>query len=248
MKLWDKIINGVLAGVLFGSIIWFVMYEHDKFDIPTYEVPEQILDQPEKIDWAPLIPGISSVAIFFLRYFLFERKKKKLLVRPPLSDHLNFDTIEDMLENDVRHKHFGSEGRTEAMRCIITIQLDTYRDILKEFIYDNPKFIDATDFRKKLRACIFHMVEETTENWKERQLPQPLIDKYSALYKHRIDLLLADVLSSTFMADIETNEALNTFLNDARIIFRSGLLEDVVLALRSMNGELSGLTFNGKKL
>ena len=50
------------------------------------------------------------------------------------------------------------------------------------------------------------------------------------------------------MMSVENNEALNTFLNDARIVFRSGLLEDVLLALRSMNGELSGLTFNGKKL
>ena len=89
------------------------------------------------------------------------------------------------------------------------------------------------------------MAPQHAEALKRQQM---LIDKYGALYKHRIDLLLSDVLSATLMMSVENNEALNTFLNDARIVFRSGLLEDVLLALRSMNGELSGLTFNGKKL
>lgn len=247
MKLFDKILNTALIVTLLGSVFWFLFYEHEKFNVSTYEIPEQIINDPGEIDWAPLIPGVTSITIFFLRYFLLERKKKKKY-EIPLTDHLIFDTIEDMVENDVKHRNFGSEGRTEAMRVMITIQLDIYSSTLKKFIEDNPKFEDGSDFRKKLRACIFKMVEDTNKQWHERQLPQPLIDKYGALYKHRIDLLLSDVLSATLMISVENNAALNTFLNDARIVFRSGLLEDVILALRSMNGELNGLTFNGKKL
>ena len=156
MKLFDKVLNSVLVTVLVGSITWFLIYEHDKFNISTYEVPEQVIEQPNKIDWAPLIPGVSSIAVFFLRYFLIEKKKKKKN-GVPLTDHLIFDTIEDMVENDVKHRSFGSEGRTEAMRVMITIQLDTYASTLRKFIEDNPNFENGTDFRKKLRSCIFKM-------------------------------------------------------------------------------------------
>jgi len=243
MKLWEKIFNGILVFILIGSITWFITTQHDNFNFSD----KATISVENNIDWNSLVPGISSVTVFFLRYFLIERKKKKKS-STSLTDHLIFDTIEDMVENDVKHRNFGSEGRTEAMRIMITIQLDTYAATLRRFIEENPKFEDGTDFRKKLRSCIFRMVEDTNKRWVERQLPQPLINKYSALYKHRIDLLLSDVLSATLTMSVENNEALNTFLNDARIVFRSGLLEDVLLALRSMNGELSGLTFNGKKL
>jgi len=248
MKLFDKILNSTLILILAGSLSWFAIFEHDKFNVPVYEVPEEVVEKPESIDWAPLIPGASSIAVFLARYFLIERKKKKAKLKLPLTDHLIFDTIEDMIENELKHRNFGSEGRTEAMRTLISIQLETYGEFLKEFILINTKFDSSADFRKKLRSCIFDMVNKTEKRWQERQLPQKLIDKYSALYKQRIELLLSDVLVASTISNVENNEALETFLNDARIIIRTGLQEDVMVALRALNGELSGLTFNGKKL
>lgn len=247
MKLFDKILNSVLIVTLAGSLTWFAIYEHDKFHVPTYDVPKEVVEEPQNIDWAPLIPGASSIAVFLARYFLIERKKKRTENKEPLTDHLIFDTIEDMIENDVKHRRFGSEGRTEAMRVLITTQLEVYKDALRNFIIENPSFENGTDFRKKLRACIYTMVETTEKEWKEKQIPQALIDKYSSLYRQRIELLLSDVLAASF-SSVENNAALETFLNDARIIFKTGLQEDVTVALRSLNGELNGLTFNGKKL
>lgn len=216
--------------------------------MPAYNIPKEIVEEPNKIDWAPLIPGITSVAVFFLRYFLIERKKKKTNIKDSLSDHLIFDTIEDMIENDLKHRTFGNEGRTEAMKTLITIQLQTYSEALKEFILENPSFENSAEFRKKLRSCVFDMVNKTEKRWQERQLPQPLIEKYSALYRQRIELLLSDILAASITSSVENNAALETFLNDARIIIRTSLQEDVMVALRSLNGELSSLTFNGKNL
>lgn len=247
MKLWEKIFNGALVVVLLGSVTWFLINENTKFNVPAYNIPKEVVEEPNKIDWSPLIPAASSITLFFLRYFLIERKTKKKINKIPLYDHLMFDTIEDIISNDIMHRTFGSEGRTEAIRTMILVQLDTYRESLKTFVQDNQEFEDLHDFRKKLRSAIFKMQDETIKRWKERLLPEALIIKYSALYKQRIDLLLGDVLAVT-LTNTDPLEALNAFFNEARIVFITGLQDDAVMALRAMNGELNGLMFNGKKL
>jgi len=247
MKLWEKIFNGALVAVLVGSVSWFIINEYNKFNVSTYDIPKEVIVEPNKIDWSPLIPAVSSITLFFLRYFLIERKTKKKLNKIPLYDHLMFDTIEDIISNDIMHRTFGSEGRTEAIRTMILVQLDTYRESFKSFVQDNQEFDDLHDFRKKLRAAIFKMQDETIKKWRERLLPELLIVKYSDLYKQRIDLLLGDVLAVT-LTNTDPLEALNAFFNEARIVFMTGLQDDAIMALRAMNGELNGLTFNGKKL
>jgi len=247
MKLWEKIFNGALVAVLVGSVSWFIINEYNKFNVSTYDIPKEVIVEPNKIDWSPLIPAVSSITLFFLRYFLIERKTKKKLNKIPLYDHLMFDTIEDIISNDIMHRTFGSEGRTEAIRTMILVQLDTYRESFKSFVQDNQEFDDLHDFRKKLRAAIFKMQDETIKRWRERLLPELLIVKYSDLYKQRIDLLLGDVLAVT-LTNTDPLEALNAFFNEARIVFMTGLQDDAIMALRAMNGELNGLTFNGKKL
>jgi hypothetical protein len=233
--------------VLLFSLGWFLIHEHEKLGIPTKQIPQELIEEPSKIDWAPLVPGITSITIFFLRYFLIEKRKKKTSQKTSLLDHLVFDTIEDLLENDIEHRTFGSEGKTEVMRAMIRTQLETYRDSLKDFVINNSSFESQADFRKKLRGCVFDMIDLTEKRWKERNIPQVLIEKYSAFYKQRIDLLLSDILSASFEEPLNENN-LKTFLNDARIIFRTGLQEDVVMALASLNGELDGLIYNGKTI
>jgi hypothetical protein len=246
MSLLDKIINSVLLVVLAGSLVWFLVHEHEKFKVEPQNIPKEIITEPNKIDWAPLIPGVTSISLFFLRYFLLERKKKQSNPSS-LNNHLVFDTIEDILENDLEHKNFGSEGRTEVMRLMISIQLNVYRDELKTFIENNKKFEDANDFRKKLRICIFRMVDKSQDKWRELNVPQILINKYSAMYKQRIDLLLSDVLAVS-LTNVNPIDALNTFLNEARVVFKTGLQDDALMALKSLNGDLNNLTFNGKPL
>jgi len=246
MKLTDKIINSVLLVILAGSLLWFLIHEHEKFKVEPNQIPREIVTEPNKIDWAPLIPGATSITLFFLRYFFIERKKR-VFASTNLSNHLVFDTIEDILENDLEHKDFGSEGRTEVMRVIISIQLNTYREELKNFIEMNRTFEDSNDFRRKLRTCIFKMVDKSQDRWRELHVPQLLINRYSALYKQRIDLLLGDVLTAS-LTNNSTIEALNTFLNEARVVFKTGLQDDAIVALKSLNGELNKLSFNGKPL
>jgi hypothetical protein len=245
---WSKVLGFGLGLVMFFSAVWLVINLETKRQVSKYHTEQHIVQQqPDNFNWGPIATGSSSIILFLLKYFLGERKEKKKN-KGSLQNHIVFDTIEDLISNDIKHLTFGSEGRTEAMRALLTIQLETYRRVLKEFIINNPTFEDSADFRKKLRHCIFQMVDETENNWRERQIPHPLIVKYSALYIQRIELLLSDILTATVTSSIENNEALDVFLNDARIVFLTGLQEDVMMALRSLNGELTGLTFNGKQL
>jgi len=246
MKLFDKVLNIFLIVILTGSVVWFLVTNRAQENIQTLESPT--LNVVKDFNWEPIIPGISSIIVFFLRYFLIDKRKNKENKKISLLDHLIFDTIEDMLENNLKHLTFGSEGRTEALRLMISIQLKTYSDTLKEFILKNDKYEDSNEFRKKLRGCIFDMVNKTEKQWREAKIPEILINKYSALYRQRIELLLADILNASITASIENNQAMEKFLNDARIIILTGLQEDVIIALKTLNGELSGLTFNGKQL
>lgn len=245
---WSKVLGVGLGILLFFSIIWFLINAETRKQLEKFHAPTEIVQQ-EPFNWGPIATGTTSITLFLLKYFLIERKKKKKgeLSSGDLKDHTIFDTIEDMLENDLKYKNFGSDGRTEVMREIIYIQLDTYRTALKQFISDNPSFEDHTDFRKKVRACVYKMIDECEARWEQRQIPKPILNKYSDLYKQRIDLLLGDIVNASF-SSLENNEAINVFLNDARIIFKTGLQEDVMFALRSLNGELKDLTFNGKAL
>jgi len=245
MTRFDKIVNIGLSTIIVISLLWFFIYEYSKYNIVPESIPKEIIHEPNKIDWAPLVPGVTSITLFLLKYFLGERRKKKTI--PTLKDHIIFETLEDILENDIKHRTFGNEGRTDAIKLLIIIQLTTYRDALEQFIEDNPEFDSPVEFRRKLRTCIFKMVSDTEKEWQQRQLPSPLIRKYSVLYKQRIDLLLSDVLLSS-MSNLENNEVMEVFLNEARVIFKTGLQDDVVTALTLLNGELQGLTFNGKPL
>lgn len=242
---FDKMVNIGLSIIIVVSLLWFFIYEYSKYSIVPEQVPMEIVKEPNKIDWAPLVPGVTSVTLFLLKYFLGERRKRKRV--PTLKDHIIFDTLEDLLENDIKHRTFGSEGRTDAIKTLITIQLTIYRDSLKQFIEDNPEFESPVEFRKKLRTCIYKMVSDSEKEWQQRQLPMPLIRKYSTLYKQRIDLLLSDVLLSS-MSNLEHNEVMEVFLNEARVVFKTGLQDDVVTALTLLNGELEGSTYNGKPL
>lgn len=239
-----KIFNYIVIIILVISAVWFVLANLSYFQIqtpPTYHPPIHI-------DLEPFVAALSGIILFLLKYFLIERKKLFEPKKYSLSDHLIFDTIEDLIENNLKFLNFGNEGRTEALRLMIKIQLRTFSEVLKEFINKNIEYEDGNDFRKKLRACIFEIISQTEKRWREANIPELLIEKYNSLYKQRINLLLSDILTASMVVTVKNNKALENFLNDARIILLTSLQEDAVMALKALNGELKNLTFNGKNL
>ena len=239
-----KIFNYIVIIILVISAVWFVLANLSYFQIqtsPTYHPPIHI-------DLEPFVAALSGIILFLLKYFLIERKKLFEPKKYSLSDHLIFDTIEDLIENNLKFLNFGNEGRTEALRLMIKIQLRTFSEVLKEFINKNIEYEDGNDFRKKLRACIFEIISQTEKRWREANIPELLIEKYNSLYKQRINLLLSDILTASMVVTVKNNKALENFLNDARIILLTSLQEDAVMALKALNGELQNLTFNGKNL
>lgn len=239
-----KIFNYIVITIFVISVVWFVLANLSHFQTQT----PPVYYSPIHIDLEPFIAALSGIILFLLKYFLIERKKLVESKKYSLSDHLIFDTIEDLIENNLKFLNFGNEGRTEAIRLMIKIQLKTFSEVLKEFINKNIEYEDGNDFRKKLRACIFEIISKTEKRWREANIPELLIEKYNSLYKQRINLLLSDVLTASMLVSVKNNKALENFLNDARIILLTSLQEDVVMALKALNGELQNLTFNGKNL
>jgi hypothetical protein len=254
MTVLKKIINFGLSAIIMGSISWFLIHEFDRHDLfPTPQgktiVKEVPGEEKEPIDWVPLVPAMSSVSVFFLRYFLIERRKKKKtqVKEVSLLDHILFDTIEDLIANDIPHMRFSTLGRTEMFRALLCQQLETFRDQLKDFIQENPSFESSADFRKKLRQRLYKIVEECEHEWRARQIPKAAVEKYNHFFRGRIELLSSDITMSSLLEG-DPEEALESFLNEVRTVFKVHMQRDVMNALNSLNGELDGLTYNGKKL
>ena len=250
MTVLKKIINFGLSAIIVGSIGWFLIHEAGRHNLIPVTPQGVILEEEEPgIDWIPLVPAMSSISVFLLRYFLLERKKKKKtqIKEVSLLDHMLFDTIEDLIANEIPHMDFCTSGRTEMFRALLCQQLETFRDQLKSFIHDNSSFESSADFRKKLRQRLYKIVEECEHEWASRQIPRAAIEKYNQFFKGRIELLSSDITMSS-LVEGTPEEALESFLNEVRTVFKIHLQVDVMNALNSLNGELDGLTYNGKKL
>lgn len=253
-KIHKKIINFILISIMVGSLGWFLIHEIQRNTVLESFTKRELLLEREVlpgIDWETLVPGISAVVVFFLRYFLIERKKKIKLPKEyvkkevDLEDHILFDTIQDLIENHIVHMQFGTPGRTEMFKALLCQQLETFRDRLKEFV--SQTFKSKADLRKRLRNELYKIVDVCEQEWLAREIPQIVIDKYGKFFKGRIELLSSDITSLTFRENT-ADEALADFLNEVRTTFRMHLLRDVMSALDHLNGELDGLSYNGKKL
>ncbi|KKK68019.1 hypothetical protein LCGC14_2948240, partial [marine sediment metagenome] len=160
------------------------------------EVRKELVEDPG-VDWIPLLPGATSITVFFLRYFLIERKKKRSPKEIFLGDHILFETIEELINNEIPYMQLGTPGRTEVFKALLCEQLETFRDNLKAFIEENLEFESSAEYRKKLKQTIYDIVEDCEHEWQARQIPQIIIDKYNHFFRDRIDLLLSDITTSS---------------------------------------------------
>ena len=247
MTLLKKIVNIGLLVVVFGSITWFLIHELKREIHTVKEVRQELVEDPG-VDWIPLLPGATSITVFFLRYFLIERKKKRNPKEIFLGDHILFETIEELINNEIPYMQFGTPGRTEVFKALLCEQLETFRNNLKTFIEENLEFESSAEYRKKLKQTIYDIVEDCEHEWQARQIPQIIIDKYNHFFRDRIDLLLSDITTSSLRYAGRPEKALEAFLNEVRVIFKLHLQTDASHALNSLDGELDGLTYNGKKL
>ena len=247
MTLLKKIVNIGLLVVVLGSITWFLVHESKRGISTVTEVHQELVETPG-IDWMPLLPGATSITVFFLRYFLIERKNKKKPREIFLGDHILFETIEELINNEIPYMQLGTPGRTEVFKALLCEQLETFRDNLKAFIDENSEFESSAEYRKKLKQTIYDIVEDCEHEWQARQIPQLVIDKYNYFFRDRINLLLSDITTSSLRYAGRPEKALEAFLNEVRMIFKLHLQTDGLHALDGLNGELDGLTYNGKKL
>ncbi len=247
--MFKTLINFGLAIIIAGSIGWFLFHEYSRRDYKYLDNPQKtFINKPEKgIDWAPLVPGITSILVFLFKEYR-GRKKRNMPLPVSLSDHILFDTIEELINNEIPYMNFGTPGRTEVFKAILSEQLETFRDSLKDFIIENPKFESNTEYRKKLKQKIYKIVETCEQEWQARQIPQIVIDKYNHFFRDRINLLLADITTSSLRYIGKPEDALEAFLNEVRTVFKLHLQTDALHALNNLNGELDGLTYNGLKL
>lgn len=246
---FKNIVNIVLIIIAVSSFSWFIIQDINK-NIPVKTTNTVTQETNNNSNWEALIPGATSVLLFFLKYFLIDKKtlkKSKNSKDQTLLEHQLFNDFDIIVENDLKHIVFGSQTRTELMQTLISIQLDTYRSELISFINSNKDFDSWGDFRTKFRTCILDMDEQAKRNWSNRQIPEIVIKKYSSFYNPRIKLLLSDVLTASLTSKTY-DDAVSFILNEFRIIVRTSFLNDSLQALSSLNGELTGSIFNGKPL
>lgn len=243
-------INYFLLILIIIGLTWFTasIYNHQSVNTNNKtETTNSVNQQNKPINPDTLISSIGAIIILFLKYFLYDKKKKP---RKNLLDdsHPLFTDLDQSLF-DIKSIEFGSPGRTDLFRIMLAEQYSVFTDYTKNFVYSKPMFKSAADFRTKCRQLITSIIRAYEDKWRTLGIPEIAITKVRDLNYGRIELLLNDIDTISFYrAEDNYDEALFYILTSIMFMLKFGITLDNIKLLKQLNGELSGKKFNNKDL
>ena len=249
MKKFSKAINIILVIIMLVGGIWAA---HNYLFLKK-EVKIDVIEEPktEPFNYEPFIPVASAILLFFLKYYFYDKKKLKIEITRKFNNekHPIFMEINELLTVEIDHLDFGSEGRTEMFRLMLSTQLRSYERCLRAFLGTNKTFVDSADFRAKSRALIFDIMNAYQQRWRELDIPEPVITTYRKWHGDRIELLLSDIDTIAFYKVSQSyDESVFYFFNSILFLLKLGIAHDSIKSLQSLNGHINKLTFKGKLL
>jgi len=133
---------------------------------------------------------------------------------------------------------------------LLTDLLYAYEEILHKF--SKEKFNTSAEFREGARKLVLTAEETAEKKWELHKIPNILVSKYIEVYNDRIKLLLADIDTISFyrLSDTSKNydEVAFYFFTHVASMLQLAVSIDTLKTLRTMNGQLKTLSYNGKNL
>lgn len=188
-----------------------------------------------------------------IEWFLSKKTKAdevKVINESDIQNHDIFNYIDFWMYSKIPTFQFSTEYRTVVFRKYLTIYLRCYKKGVSEFIKSGAyKTMDQAELWKSLLDMINHIVWDYEREVKEMGIPDIIISKMKQKNNDTIQLTI-DLIES--ISNSQFYQSDNNFLKMYSILnIILSVLENTIShseqTCNSINGQLKGLTMDGKK-
>ena len=259
MKKISSYLNIILLVLALLGPVWFIASVHTVNESNSHVLVEPQLKQfsdttkiaekkPESpIHWEGLIPSITALITFILKYYWYDRKQKVPKLTTDES-HPLFTELEQSLFN-IKSISFGNPGRTDMFRVMLSEQHSIFAEQTRKFVLDKEEFKSTIDFRTQCRQLITSITKAYEDRWVQLGIPEVVITKVRNTYQGRLELVMSDIDTIAFYrAENNYDDALFYILTSILFMLKFGTTLDSIKLLKELNGELKGYKFNNKEL
>ena len=170
-----------------------------------------------------------------------------------MSDHYFFGNVEQLSGTGMLRIRCGCPGRTALLRRMLTIYLSAWKEETHSLVlaqessaeFDDGSIEHAAKLEKEVNACLLRITAKFHEGWKRESIPLPAVNAFDRWHTRVMDIQI----------DHTRNLARGTFFGSNRVRLAAILCQHTtVLAiliaeagtvLRRLNGDLTGVVFDG---
>ena len=191
---------------------------------------------------------------FIERFMKNKSKDASLSVRnindSDISNHDIFNYIDFWMYSKIPTFHFSTEYRTVVFRKYLTIYLRSYKSNISKFVISKEyQEMDDPKISKDLLNLINRIVYDYEKQMEEIGLPKVVIEKMKSKNNDTITLtmdLIQGVCNSQFYSSDKNYLKVYSILNILLSVLENTISNSESVC-NSINGQLKGLTFDGKK-
>lgn len=183
---------------------------------------------------------------------IFKSEKKKELAN--LAKHPFFHQIENIISVKIPAMQFNDCGRTAIFRDMLTILFRSYSDAMKKILAENVDrgggltFESDEDFNQKISNNTINAITNYENQWSKTGVPAICIEKFGEWHSKKRDLIFSDIQTISNSQFYSTYvEKLAAYFDSVYSILNISVL-DAEFILRSINGQLTGQSYNGVEI
>jgi len=206
-----------------------------------------------KSDWFG--KWVSKVADKFVERFMKSKTKNletqvRNLTDSDISNHDIFNYIDFWMYSKIPTFQFSTEYRTAVFRKYLTIYLRGYKKNISKFVTDKKyQEMDQAQIWKELLNLINTIVYDYEREMVEVGIPKIVVDKMKLKNNDTITLtidLIEGICNSQFYTSDKNLLKVYSILNILLSVLENTISHSETVC-DSINGQLKGLTFEGKK-
>lgn len=159
--------------------------------------------------------------------------------------HPYFDKVDGIINTKLPIITIGGPVRTEIFKDVLTIYFQTSQEKIRELLNED---VTLENFLSKNYKTANAIVKESNDRMKTAGIPEVVIRKFNMWNEDRHENILSaisDIDSSNIFVSVVGKEytVLTTYANSAYFT-----LIDAEKTLKSLNGDLTGTIYKGKKV